>query len=180
MTLYALDDRVPVIADPARVFIAPGARVIGNVTLGLDVSVWFNAVLRGDNDPITVGDETNIQDLCMLHADPGIPLTIGRGVTVGHRAILHGCAIGDETLIGMGATVLNGAKIGKGSLVGAGALVTEGKEFPDHVLIVGAPARVARELDVAALERLAQAKLGYVRNGKRFAAGMRKIGPDSA
>src|SRR5436309_1539398 len=130
MPLYALDDDFPQMADPARVYVAPGAHVIGKVLIGLDVSIWFNATVRGDNEPITIGDESNIQESCVLHTDPGFPMTIGRGVTVGHRAILHGCVIGDHSLIGMGATVLNGARIGTGSLVGAGALITEGKAFP--------------------------------------------------
>jgi carbonic anhydrase/acetyltransferase-like protein (isoleucine patch superfamily) len=177
MPLYELDGAAPVVADPLRLFIAPGAQVIGKVGLGLDVSIWFNAVLRGDNERISIGDGSNVQEGCTLHTDPGFPMTIGRDCTIGHNAILHGCAIGDGALVGMGATVLNGAKIGKGSLVGAGALVTEGKDFPDHVLIVGAPARVARELDPAAIEGLKKAAASYVANGRRFRLGLREIPP---
>lgn len=175
MPLYALGDHVPQVADPARVYVAPDAHVIGQAALGLDVSIWFGASLRADNEPIIVGDETNIQEGCVLHVDPGFPLVIGRGATIGHSAILHGCTIGDYTLVGMGATILNGARIGAGSLVGAGALVTEGKEFPERSLIVGAPARVVRALDDAAVEGLRRAAETYVRNGRRYAATLREI-----
>lgn len=175
MPLYALDDHVPQIADPKRVYIAPGAHVMGQVVLGLDVSIWFNASIRADNEPIVIGDETNIQEGCVLHVDPGFPLTIGKRATIGHKAILHGCTIGDGALIGMGATVLNGARIGRGSLIGAGALVTERKEFPEHSLIVGAPARVVRTLDAATIDELLQAAARYVRNGKRYAASLKEI-----
>lgn len=180
MPLYALNDFVPQVADPARVYIAPGAHVMGQIVLGLDVSIWFNASLRGDNEPITIGDGTNIQEGAVLHVDPGFPLTIGRGVTIGHKAVVHGCTIGDGALIGMGAIILNGAKIGKSSLVGAGALVTEGKEFPDNSLIVGTPARVLRPLDEKALARMAEGARRYVANGRRYAAGLREIDPADA
>ncbi len=139
MPLYALDTVSPVVPDDGSAWIAPDAHVIGRVRLGREVGVWFGAVIRGDNEPITVGDRTNIQEGAVLHTDAGFPLTLGSGITVGHGAIVHGCTIGDDTLIGMGATILNGAKIGRNCLVGANALVTEGKEFPDNSLIVGAP-----------------------------------------
>lgn len=175
MPLYSLDGRAPRLADPSRVWIAPDAHVIGDVTLGLDVGLWFGAVLRGDNDPIVVGDRTNIQEGAMLHTDLGSPLTIGAGCTIGHHAILHGCVIGENSLIGMGATLLNGARIGANCLVGAGALVTEGKDFPDFSLIVGAPARVAKTLPPEAAQRLRASADGYVANWRRFAAGLVRI-----
>ena len=170
MPLYALDDQAPAVSDP--VFVAPGAHVVGDVALGPDVGVWFGAVIRGDVAPIRIGARTNIQDGAVLHADPGFPLEIGEGCTIGHRAIVHGCTVGDNTLIGMGATVLNGARIGADCLVGAGALVTEGKEFPDGSLIVGAPAKVVRSLDAAAIEGLRQSAERYAANARRFAAGL--------
>ncbi len=168
MPIHALDAHHPVFADPARTFVAPDAQVIGRVWLGLDVSVWFGAVLRGDNDDIVVGDESNIQDGAVVHVDPGQPVSIGRAVTIGHRAIVHGCTIGAESLIGMGATVLNGAAIGSASLVGAGALVTEGKSFPDGSLIVGVPARVVRPLTAPEIEGLRISAARYVLNARRF------------
>lgn len=175
MALYRLGAHAPDLADPARIWIAPGAHVIGRVRLGLDVGVWFNAVIRGDNDPITVGDRANIQDNAVLHADPGFPLTIGADVTVGHGAIVHGCTIGAETLIGMGATVLNGARIGRGCIVGANALVREGAEFPDGSLIVGVPARsvASGDPDYTAMTRPAAEQ--YVGNGRRFRADLERI-----
>jgi carbonic anhydrase/acetyltransferase-like protein (isoleucine patch superfamily) len=175
MPIYALDNHVPSLPDEGRYWVAPDAHVIGQVRLGLDVGIWFGAVLRGDNEPIEIGAGSNVQEGAMLHVDPGLPLTIGAGVTVGHHAILHGCTVGPGSLIGMGATVLNGARIGAGCLVGANALVTEGKEFPDGSLIVGSPAKVVRTLDASALEGLRQSALGYVRNWRRFAGGLRRI-----
>ena len=175
MAIYRLGDEAPHFADADRLWIAPDATVIGRVRLGRDVSVWFGAVIRGDNDLITVGDRTNIQDGAVLHADPGLPLTIGAGVTVGHRAIVHGCTIGDDTLIGMGATILNGARIGRNCIVGANALVREGADFPDGSLIVGVPARSvpASEADLAAMTRAAATF--YVGNGQRFARELARI-----
>ena len=175
MPLYALDEHVPQLADPDRVWIAPDAQVIGRIHLGLDVGIWFGSALRGDNEPIRIGDRTNVQEGVIMHVDPGFPLTIGSDVTVGHGAIVHGCTIGDGSLIGMGATVLNGAVIGRGCLVGANALVTEGKTFPDHSLIVGAPAKAVRILDDAAIEGLRDAALRYVENARRYRAGLRRI-----
>ena len=175
MTLYALGPHQPQLADPDRAWIAPGAHVIGRVFLGLDVSIWFGAVLRGDNDTIRRGDRCNIQDGAVLHADPGFPLDLADDVTVGHRAIVHGCTIGAGTLVGMGATILNGARIGRHCLIGANALVTEGKEFPDHSLIVGAPAKAVRTLDAEAAARLARTAENYVANGRRFATDLRAV-----
>ncbi len=176
MALYRLGEHAPTIADAGRIWIAPGAHVIGRVRLGLDVGVWFGAVIRGDNDPITVGDRTNIQDNAVLHADPGFPLTLGAGVTVGHGAIVHGCTIGDDTLIGMGATILNGARIGRGCIVGANALVREGADFPDGSLIVGVPARSIASGDPDYAEGTRKAAQSYVGNGRRFRADLTPIG----
>ena len=169
MPLYQLGDSAPRTAGDGRFWIAPGAHLVGDVRMGEDVSVWFGAVIRADNEPIRIGARSNIQDLSVLHSDPGSPLTIGEGVTVGHKATLHGCTIGDNSLIGIGAIVLNGARIGANSLVGAGALVTEGKVFPDGVLIVGAPARAVRELTAEQIEGLKRSAEHYVANGRRFA-----------
>ena len=175
MPLYALDDHVPVLPDAERCWIAPDAHVIGRVTLGADVGIWFGAVLRGDSEPILVGAGSNIQEGAMVHVDPGFPVTIGAGCTIGHHAIVHGCMLGDNTLVGMGATVLNGAKIGRNCLIGANALVTEGKEFPDNTLIVGAPAKAVRVLDEAAIEGLRRSARHYVANWQRFARGLRRL-----
>ncbi|MCJ2082790.1 gamma carbonic anhydrase family protein [Methylobacterium sp. J-090] len=175
MTLYALGPHQPQLTDAATTWIAPGAHVIGQVHLGRDVSIWFGAVLRGDNDTIRIGDRCNIQDGAVLHADPGFPLDLGADVTIGHRAIVHGCTIGAGTLVGMGATILNGARIGRNCLIGANALVTEGKVFPDNSLIVGAPAKVARSLEPEAAAKLARTAENYVANGRRFAAELRAL-----
>ncbi|RVU30112.1 gamma carbonic anhydrase family protein [Neptunomonas marina] len=149
-------------------FIAPNATVIGNVTLHNNSSVWFNAVIRGDNDPIVIGEGSNIQDGAVLHTDPGFALTLGKHVTVGHQAMLHGCSIGDGSLIGIGAVVLNGAKIGKGCLIGANALVPEGMEIPDYSLVVGSPAKVKRELNEAQRQGLIENAAHYVDNMRLF------------
>ena len=175
MPLYALDDRRPQTQGQGTFWVAPDAHVIGSVILGEDVGIWFGAVLRGDNEPITIGDRTNIQEGAVLHTDMGFPMIIGKDCTIGHSAILHGCIIGDNSLVGMGATILNGAKIGKNCLIGANALVTEGKEFPDYALIVGAPAKSIRMLDAAAAERLKQSASHYVVNARRFAAGLTRL-----
>jgi carbonic anhydrase/acetyltransferase-like protein (isoleucine patch superfamily) len=176
MPLYALDDRRPLLPTAGRYWIAPNASVIGDVALGEDCSVWFGAVLRGDTERIAIGARSNVQEGSTLHTDVGFPLAIGEDCTIGHNAILHGCTIGDGSLIGMGAVVLNGARIGRGCLVGAGALVTEGKSFPDHSLIVGAPAQAKRTLDDAAVAGLLRSAAHYVENGRRFAAGLKAIG----
>ncbi|OYY22948.1 MAG: gamma carbonic anhydrase family protein [Azorhizobium sp. 35-67-15] len=175
MPLYSLDGAGPELPPTGRYWIAPDATLIGRVIVSEEASVWFGTVIRGDNEPIFIGPGTNIQENCVLHTDPGFPLHLGAGVTVGHMAILHGCTVGDDSLIGMGATVLNGARIGRNSLVGSNALVTEGKEFPDNSLIVGAPARVVRELDEKAMAALKSAAQRYQANWKRFATGLKRI-----
>ena len=172
MAVYELDGTAPRVHPSA--WVADSAEVIGNVTLAADASVWFGCVLRGDTEHMTVGEGSNIQDLSVLHADVGQPLTIGRHVTVGHKVMLHGCTIGDESLIGIGAVVLNGARIGKHCLVGAGALVTEGKQFPDGSLIVGSPARVARQLTPEQIEGLRHSAQHYIDNARRFRSGLKK------
>ena len=173
MTLYSLDDLRPSLADGA--WVAPSADLIGDVRLGARASVWFGAVVRADNTPIILGEETNFQDGAIGHSDPGAPLTIGARVTVGHQAILHGCIVEDEALIGMGARILNGAFIGAQSIVGAGALVTEGKSFPARSLIVGSPARVIRALDDDAVAMLrASAKL-YADKAAHYAKGLKRL-----
>ena len=173
MAIYELDGVAPQMA--ASAWVADSAQVMGNVVLGEDASVWFGAVVRGDTDSITVGAGSNIQDASVLHADLGQPLVVGERVTVGHQVMLHGCTIGDESLIGIGAVILNGAKIGKNCLVGANALVTEGKEFPDNSLIVGAPAKAIRTLDDEAVEGLRQSALRYIANWQRFARDLKEI-----
>lgn len=175
MAIYALDGVAPDLPALGRFWVAPTAEIIGNVQLGDEASVWFGTVIRGDNERITLGDRVNIQENCVLHTDPGFPMTIGADCTIGHKAMLHGCTIGENSLIGMGATLLNGAKIGRNCLVGAGALVTEGKEFPDNCLIVGAPAKVIRTLDEAMEKRIHGTAAHYVRNWRRFAEGLSKI-----
>jgi len=174
MTLYALDGMAPDIA-PDVGWIAPTAVLVGRVIVKADAGVWFGVVARGDNEPITIGARSNVQENTVMHTDMGFPLTIGEGCTIGHKAMLHGCTIGDNTLIGMGATVLNGAKIGKNCLIGAGALITEGKEIPDGSLVVGAPGKVIRELDEAAIEGLRKSADSYVRNAQRFASGLAEV-----
>ncbi len=173
MALYQLDEHSPQLAEDA--WVADSAQVIGNVVLEAGASVWFGAVVRGDNEPMRLGRGSNIQDGSIVHSDPGFPVDIGENVTVGHQVMLHGCTIGDGSLIGIQAVVLNGAKIGRNCLVGAGALVTEGKEFPDGSLIVGAPAKAVRQLTPEQLERLKHAGDHYVENAKRYRAGLRKI-----
>jgi carbonic anhydrase/acetyltransferase-like protein (isoleucine patch superfamily) len=172
MALYALNGVVPKTPAADRFWVAPNATLIGDVTLGDEASIWFGAVLRGDNEAIAVGARSNIQDLAIVHTDPGFPATVGMDCTIGHRAILHGCTIGDNSLIGMGAVILNGARVGQNCLIGAGALVPEGKEIPDRSLVIGAPGRVVRALDEAALAKLTLAAARYVANWKRYAAGL--------
>ncbi|WP_062015724.1 gamma carbonic anhydrase family protein [Aureimonas sp. AU4] len=175
MPRYALDGTEPAFSADDPPFIAPGAHVVGAVTLGAGTSVWFGAVIRGDNEPVRIGAGTNVQDGAVLHSDPGSPLAIGRNCTIGHRAVVHGCTVGDNTLIGMGAVVLNGARIGHNSLVGAGALVTENKAFPDNSLIVGSPAKAIRTLDEATVEGLARSAETYRRNARRFRDGLQPL-----
>ncbi len=152
----------------ATAWVAPGAAVIGCVTLGRHVSVWFNAVIRGDNERIEVGDDSNVQEGAVLHTDVGYPLRIGRRVTIGHQATLHGCQVGDETLIGIQAVVMNGAEIGRHCIVGAGAVVTEGEVFPDNMMIVGCPAKVMRELSEDDVAKLACNAREYVERAQRY------------
>jgi carbonic anhydrase/acetyltransferase-like protein (isoleucine patch superfamily) len=173
MALYQLDGDTPEVH--ATAWVADSAQVMGRVRMEENTSVWFGAVVRGDTEHIHIGKGSNVQDGSVLHADHGMPLTIGQNVTVGHQVMLHGCTIGDGSLIGIQAVVLNGAKIGKNCLVGAGALVTEGKEFPDGSMILGSPAKVVRQLTPEQIEGLAQSAQGYVDNAKRFRAGLQKI-----
>ena len=173
MAVYQLDALTPVLADSA--WVADNAQVMGDVHMAADSSVWFSSVVRGDSATIRIGEGTNIQDGSVLHADVGVPLTIGKHVTVGHMVQLHGCTVGDESLIGIGAIVLNGAKIGKNCLVGAGSLVTEGKEFPDGSMILGTPAKVVRQLTPEQIEGLRRSAQHYVNNKNRFKSGLKKI-----
>lgn len=175
MPIYTLDGIRPEFEDEDSVFVAPDASLIGRIAIGRDVGIWFGAALRGDGEPIRIGARTNVQEHAIMHTDPGFPLTVGEGCTIGHRALLHGCTIGDNSLIGMGAIVLNGARIGRDCLVGAGALVTERKEFPDGSLIVGAPAKVVRSLDEAAIEGLRASARHYVENARRFRKGLAPV-----
>jgi len=172
MAVYQLDEHQPRIHSSA--WVADSAQVMGAVTMEADASVWFGATVRGDTEHITIGEGANIQDGSVLHADHGMPLTVGRHVTVGHMVMLHGCTIGDESLIGIGAVVLNGAKIGRNCLVGAGSLVTEGKEFPDGSMIMGTPAKVVRQLTPEQIEGLRQSARHYIDNARRFKAGLQK------
>ena len=171
--IYSLDGLVPEIAESA--WAAPDANLIGRIILGADASVWFGASLRGDNEPITVGAGSNIQENCVLHTDMGYPLTIGENCTIGHKAMLHGCTIGEQSLIGMGATVLNGAVIGRNCLIGACALITEGREIPDNSLVMGAPGKVVRQLDDAAIAGLLRSAQHYQQVARRFRAGLKAL-----
>ena len=173
MTLYTLDGVAPTVAEDT--WVAPDANLIGAIVLEDAASVWFGATLRGDNEQILVGAGSNIQENCVLHTDMGFPLTIGPNCTIGHKAMLHGCTIGEGTLIGMGATILNGAVIGKGCLIGAGALITEGKDIPDASLVMGAPGKVVRMLDIQAQSGLINSALGYQANMRRFRSGLTAV-----
>jgi len=175
MSVYALGDKKPQLPPEGEYWIAPNALVLGDVILERGASVWFGSVLRGDTDTLRVGENSNIQDLSVLHADEGVPLTIGRNVTIGHKVMLHGCTIGDDTLIGIGAVVLNGAVIGKNCLIGANALITEGKVIPDGSMVMGQPGKVVRELDEAQKAGLRASAEHYVRNWKRYVAGFRPV-----
>jgi carbonic anhydrase/acetyltransferase-like protein (isoleucine patch superfamily) len=176
MAIFELDGEVPELPADGRYWIAETAIVIGRVRLKTEASVWFNAVLRGDNEWIELGERSQIQDNATLHTDPGFPLKIGDDCVIGHNVVLHGCVIAANSLIGMGAVVLNGARIGKNCLVGAGAVVTEGKEFPDNSLILGMPARVVRPLDEKAAQAIAQDADLYVRRWQQYAKGLKRIG----
>ena len=173
MAIYQLEDLTPDIHPSA--WIADSAQVMGRVKLGQDSSVWFGVVIRGDTETISVGKGSNIQDNSVLHADHGMPLLIGENVTVGHQVMLHGCTIGDGSLIGIAAVVLNGAKIGKNCLVGAGSLVTEGKEFPDGCMILGSPAKAVRQLSPEQIEGLKMSAQHYVGNASRYKTGLKKL-----
>lgn len=173
MAIYALDGKQPSLA--AGAWVAESADVMGDVEMAENASVWFAAVVRGDSDTIRIGKNSNVQDGSVLHCDPGVPLTIGDNVTIGHQVMLHGCTIGDGSLIGIQAVILNNAKIGKNSIVGAGSVVTEGKEFPDNSLIIGSPAKVVRTLDDASAANLSRIALHYVENAQRFAKGLKRV-----
>ncbi len=175
MTLYTIADKTPVVPASGDYWIAPGAHVIGDVVLEEAAAIWFGAVLRGDNERLHIGAGSNIQENAVLHTDMGYPLTVGRNCTVGHKAMLHGCTIGDGTLIGMGATIMNGAVIGAGCQIGAGALVSEGKIIPDGVLVVGVPGRVVRELDTQTKAAIQQSALNYQGNMRRFKTGLKPL-----
>ncbi len=173
MPIYELDGVCPQIADDS--WVAPDANLIGNIHLQEAASIWFGCTLRGDNEPIVIGAGSNVQENTVMHTDPGFPLSIGKGCTIGHRSMLHGCSIGDNSLIGMGTTVLNGAKIGNNCLIGAGALITEGKVIPDNSLVMGAPGKVVRTLDDDAAKGLALSALSYQNNMRRFDKGLKLV-----
>ena len=174
MALYQIDEHTPQLA--AGAWVADSAQVIGKVELGEDASVWFGAVLRGDNELLRIGRGTNIQEGTVLHTDMGYPVTLGERVTVGHQAMLHGCTVGDESLIGIQSVLLNGAKIGRHCLVGAGSLVTSGAEFPDGSLIMGRPAKVVRPLTPEQIDGLKRSAEHYIENARRFKTGLKKLG----
>lgn len=173
MSVYQLDELIPQV--PASAWVAPNAQVMGDVVMGERSSLWYGAVARGDTATITIGADSNVQDGSVLHADAGVPLTIGEGVTVGHQVVLHGCTVGDGSLIGIGAIVLNRARIGRHCLVGAGSLVTEGKEFPDGVMIMGTPAKVVRELTSEQIEGLRKSAAHYVANAERHRCALKTL-----
>ena len=175
MAIYELDGQKPELPQ-AHYFIADTAAVIGNVKLAKDVSIWFGAVLRGDIEPIEIGEGSNVQECAVCHTDAGFPLTVGKNCVIGHNVIIHGCTIEDGVLIGMGAIVMNGARVRKGCVVGAGAIITENKDFPEKSLIIGAPAKAVRTLTDEQIADLTSGAARYVENGKRFKAGLKKIG----
>ncbi|TAK49375.1 MAG: gamma carbonic anhydrase family protein [Xanthobacteraceae bacterium] len=174
MALYELDGQSPELPD--QCFVADSAALVGRVRLHRDASIWFGVVARGDNEWIEIGEGANVQDNCVMHTDPGFPLSVGARCTIGHNVILHGCSIGERSLIGMGAVLMNGVRIGRDCIVGAGAIVTEGKEFPDRSLIIGAPAKLVRSLDDKAVNFLPVSAQVYIDNGRRYAKGVRRIG----
>ncbi len=175
MTLYVLDGAEPELPEDGDYWVAPSADVVGKVKLESGASVWFGAIVRGDNELITIGEGANVQDASVLHTDPGYPLVLGKNVTVGHRAMLHGCVVGENALIGMGATVLNGAVIGKNAVIGAGALVAEGKTIPDNALVMGIPGKVVRTLSDEEAAAMAYAGPHYMENQRRYRKGMRAL-----
>jgi carbonic anhydrase/acetyltransferase-like protein (isoleucine patch superfamily) len=174
MTEYILDGKAPHGDSGGKYWIAPNATVIGEVVLGTNVSIWFGAVVRADNHPIVIGENSNVQDNSVLHTDAGVPLEIGRDVTVGHMATIHGAQIGEGSLIGIGAILLNGARVGRGCIIGAGALVPEGKEIPDGSLALGSPARIVREVTDAERAMLRRSAEHYVENWNRYASGLHR------
>ncbi len=176
MAIYALDGEAPELPADGLYWVAETASVIGRVRLRSEVSIWYGSVLRGDNEWIEIGERSQIQDNATLHTDPGFPLMVGRDCVIGHNVVLHGCTVGDQSLIGMGAILLNGAHIGANCLVGAGALITEGKEFPDNSMILGAPAKAVRASDEKVRAMIARAADVYVKRWKRYAAGLTRIG----
>jgi carbonic anhydrase/acetyltransferase-like protein (isoleucine patch superfamily) len=173
MTVYSLGGKAPSLPSEGDYWIAPNAAVMGNVILKKNASIWFNVTVRGDNDPIEIGENTNIQDGSVLHTDVGKPLIIGKNVTVGHMVMLHGCTIGDNSLIGIGSIILNGAKIGRNCLIGANSLITEGKEIPDNSMVMGAPGKVVRELQPGQIEALKASAAHYVQNWRRYAQDLK-------
>jgi carbonic anhydrase/acetyltransferase-like protein (isoleucine patch superfamily) len=175
MTVYSLDGKTPSLPSEGDYWIAPNASVMGNVILKKNASIWFNVTVRGDNDPIEIGENTNIQDGSVLHTDVGMPLNIGKNVTVGHMVMLHGCTIGDNSLIGIGSIILNGAKIGRNCLIGANSLITEGKEIPDNSMVMGAPGKVVREVSEGQIQMLTGSALHYVENWKRYQKGLTAV-----
>ncbi len=176
MPIYELDGQAPELPGEGRYYLADSAVLIGRVRIKTEVSIWFGAVLRGDNEWIEIGERSDVQDNCTLHTDPGYPIVIGSNTLIGHNVVLHGCCVGDNSLIGMGAILLNGSKIGNNSLVGAGSVITEGKTFPDNSLIVGAPARVIRTLDEKLIAMIRGGADIYVRRWKRYAQGLKQVG----
>ncbi|CAI8426681.1 MAG: 2,3,4,5-tetrahydropyridine-2,6-dicarboxylate N-acetyltransferase [Rhodobiaceae bacterium UBA7378] len=175
MPIYALGDVTPVFPDSGAYWVAPNAQLMGAIVLKENASVWFNAVLRGDNEPITIGENSNVQDGAVMHTDIGYPLTLGTNVTIGHQAMLHGCTVGDNSLIGIGATILNGAKIGRNCLIGAHALVGEGKEIPDNSMVLGMPGKVVRELGEDNKKMMIASATIYVENWKRFKETLKEV-----
>ena len=175
MAIFEMDGKRPDLPESGNYWVAETAQVMGNVILKENASIWYGTVLRGDNDPITIGENSNIQDNCVLHTDVGMPLTIGRDVTVGHMVMLHGCTVGDETLIGIGSIILNGAKIGRNCIIGANSLIPEGKEIPDNSLVMGAPGKVVREVDEALAAKLTASAVHYQENMRRFKAELKEI-----
>lgn len=175
MPIYALGDKQPILPDNNEYWIAPDAQVMGAVTLERNASVWFGAVLRGDNEMITIGENSNVQDGSVLHTDPGSPLTLGKNVTIGHKVMLHGCTVGDNSLIGIGSIILNNTKIGKNCLIGANTLIAEGKEIPDNSMVLGAPGKVVRQLNEEQAAGLVFSATHYVENWQRYARDLKRL-----
>jgi carbonic anhydrase/acetyltransferase-like protein (isoleucine patch superfamily) len=175
MPIYSLDGVAPQLPEDGEYWVAPDAVLIGDVRLGRAAAVWFGAVLRADDEPISIGAGSNVQDNCVFHVDPGYPIAIGEHCTIGHQAVLHGCSVGDNSLVGMGATILNGARIGRNCVVGAKALVTENKEIPDNSLVKGAPGKVVGEIDESGVVRLAKAAAFYIARWRRYRTGLVRV-----